>query len=61
VVNLPQAAMALGVSVDTVRRLVSKGDLPHVRIGNRIRLRRTDVHDYVNNRTTCNWRPGAGE
>jgi len=62
VTTLSQTATLLGVSTDTVRRLVQKGELPHLRVGSGLRIRRSDIDDYVNGRTTRCWRPeGGGE
>jgi excisionase family DNA binding protein len=40
-------ASALDVSVRTVRRLVSGGDLPSVRVGGSVRVRVSDLDSYV--------------
>jgi excisionase family DNA binding protein len=34
----------------TVTRVIKRGDLPHVRIGRQIRLRRSDVMAYEKNK-----------
>jgi excisionase family DNA binding protein len=50
----------LSVSVDTVRRLIRDGKLPHARIGNSIRVRRTDVDAFLNEQTSRQWHPVDG-
>lgn len=37
-VTIPQAAEALGVSTDTIRRRIKRGEIPHRRLGRAIRL-----------------------
>jgi excisionase family DNA binding protein len=56
-VSVPEAGAYLGVSADTVRRLVRSGCLPHARIGNSIRIRRVDLDSYLEGQTTTDWRP----
>lgn len=55
--KLSDAATYLSVSVDTVRRLVRAGEIPHARVGNGIRVRRSDIDAYLESRTTTTWRP----
>lgn len=59
-VTLTDAGKYLAVSTDTVRRLVRSGTIPHARIGNSIRIRRTDLESYLENQTTRQWRPMEG-
>jgi len=47
---LPQAAERLGVSRQTVRRLISTGDLPSVRIGSRVLIRPGDIAAFIDAR-----------
>ena len=54
--SIPDAGTYLGVSSDTVRRLVRAGELPHARIGNSIRIRRVDLEEYLQERTTRVWK-----
>jgi excisionase family DNA binding protein len=54
-VSIPDAGSYLGVSADTVRRLVQAGDIPHARIGNSIRIRRVDLEEYLERKTTRQW------
>jgi excisionase family DNA binding protein len=42
-VDVHEAARLLSVSVTTVRRLLSDGTLPRVRVGAAVRIRRSDV------------------
>ena len=59
-VRITDAGLYLGVSADTVRRLVRSGALPHARIGNSIRIRRTDLDTYLEGQTSREWRPMDG-
>ena len=40
-----------GVSDKTVRKLVNSGELPHIRIGNLIRIRPDQVEEYERGKT----------
>jgi len=57
VLSISQAAAYLGVSPDTVRRLIRGGTIPHARIGNSIRIRRTDLEAYIEGQISRQWRP----
>jgi excisionase family DNA binding protein len=59
-VSITDAAMYLGVSADTVRRLVRGGAIPHARIGNSIRIRRSDLDGYLDGQISRQWRPVDG-
>jgi excisionase family DNA binding protein len=59
-VRITDAGRYLGVSADTVRRLVRAGAIPHARIGNSIRIRRTDLDKYLEDQTSRQWRPMDG-
>jgi excisionase family DNA binding protein len=41
------AAARLGVSTATVYKLVARGDLPHIRVSNAIRLNPADLASYL--------------
>jgi excisionase family DNA binding protein len=58
--SVPTAAIYLGVSVDTIRRLVRAGSIPHARIGSAIRIRRADLDAYLEDQTSREWRPFNG-
>ena len=58
--NVTDAGRYLGVSADTIRRLIRTGTLPHARIGNSIRLRRSDLTDYLDAQPTRQWKPLDG-
>lgn len=45
--NVPQAAQALGVHPMTIRNLVKRGDLPAVRIGDRVLIARKVLRKFV--------------
>lgn len=55
-VSIAGAGTYLGVSTDTVRRLVRSGTIPHARIGSSIRIRRADLDAYLESQTTREWR-----
>jgi excisionase family DNA binding protein len=55
--SVQDAGMYLGVSADTVRRLVHAGAIPHARIGNSLRIRRIDLDAYLEDQTTTQWQP----
>ncbi len=57
VLSIPQAGLYLGVSSDTVRRLVRGGTIPHARIGNSIRIRRADLDAYIDGQISRRWQP----
>lgn len=59
-ISIPEAGRYLGVSPDTVRRLIRAGDIPHARIGASIRIRRIDLDAYLDSQTSSQWRPVAG-
>jgi excisionase family DNA binding protein len=45
--RLDDVAAELSVSLRTVRRLVTRGDLPVVRVGSAVRVRPSDLRRYV--------------
>jgi excisionase family DNA binding protein len=45
--NISEAASWLGVSVSTVKRLISRGELITVRIGARRKIPNTSLADYI--------------
>lgn len=47
VYNVPQAAQALQVHPMTVRNLVKRGELPAVRIGDRVMIARDALLEFV--------------
>jgi excisionase family DNA binding protein len=49
--TLIEAAQTANLHPDTVRRMVRRGDLPHFRLLNRIRIRLTDLEELLT-RTT---------
>ena len=58
--SVSDAGRYLGVSADTIRRLIRAGTLPHARIGNSIRIRRMDLDTYLESQTTREWKPVDG-
>jgi excisionase family DNA binding protein len=57
VLSIRQAGAYLSVSSDTVRRLIRGGTLPHARVGNSIRIRWSDLEDYLQGQISQNWQP----
>ena len=55
VLSVSEAGTYLAVSSDTVRRLIRDGAVPHVRVGNSIRLHKADLDTYLRDRTTTHW------
>ena len=45
--NVPQAAQALGVHPMTIRNLVKRGELPAVRVGDRVLIAREALRAFV--------------
>ena len=58
--SISDAGSYLGVSGDTIRRLIRAGTLAHARIGKSIRLRRIDLDGFLESQTTRQWRPEEG-
>jgi excisionase family DNA binding protein len=49
--TVTQAAEILGKSIDAVRKMVYRGDLPTVRMGTRgVRFKREEITEYLNKR-----------
>jgi excisionase family DNA binding protein len=46
-IDLEQVAKQLGVSTQTVRRLVQKGELRAYRIGSQLRFKEEEVNAYI--------------
>jgi excisionase family DNA binding protein len=55
VYTIQQTAEILQLSDETVRRLIKKGELPHVRIGSSIRIHRGDVEHFLEEHRTTEW------
>jgi excisionase family DNA binding protein len=51
VYDVPQAAQALQVHPMTIRNLVKRGELPAVRIGDRVMIARDALRAFVGSRT----------
>lgn len=50
--SVDQTALALHVSTKTVRRLITRGDLPAHRVGSCLRISPDDVRTYLNRTRT---------
>jgi excisionase family DNA binding protein len=46
-----ETAEALGVSTQTIGRLTYEGKLPYVKIGTAVRIRQSDIDDYIDAHT----------
>jgi excisionase family DNA binding protein len=46
-ITIRQAASALGQSVSTVRALISRKDLPAVKLGRSVRIRQSDLEEFI--------------
>ena len=57
VLSISQAGAYLSVSPDTMRRLIRNGTVPHARIGNSIRIRRSDLDGYLEHQVSRQWQP----
>lgn len=61
VLDTPEAAAYLAVSETTLRRMVRRGDLPHVRLGEvGVRFRLVDLDAWLAARTSREWAPAPG-
>ena len=60
-VSARQAAQTLGVSVDTIRRLIEAGDLKAVRIRTRLLLPRAEIERVVRDGTGGDQSPETRE
>lgn len=47
VLTLTEVASRLGVSVETVRRLIKSGALKAAKVGGQFRVREEDLNDYI--------------
>ena len=45
--DTPTIATELGITTQTVRNLIARGELPALRIGSRLRVRRSDYAQYL--------------
>jgi excisionase family DNA binding protein len=45
--SVKEVAEKLGISKDTIRRLIRKGEFPANKIGGSIRIRWADVEEYL--------------
>lgn len=52
VLTAPEVAAELGVCLDTVRRMIHRGELKAVKRGNRFYVRRSWVEDFLTPTTT---------
>lgn len=48
-----EVAEAMRVSTMTVYRLIKSGELPAIRVGKHLRIRRTEVDAYLDARVVC--------
>ena len=45
--TVPEAATIMAISTKQVRRLISSKELPHIRIGTRVRITTEDLQNYI--------------
>ncbi len=57
VLDARETAAYLAVSEATVRRMVARGELPHVRLGVGLRVRLIDLDEYLAARVSRKWAP----
>ena len=57
--SIMEAAGYMGVSAHTAKRLVQKGEIPHVRIGSTVRVTVSDINYYLEKNTGRDWRNDA--
>jgi excisionase family DNA binding protein len=50
--SVADVADALAISIRTVRRMIAAGDIPIVRIGRAVRIRRVDVEALIGRNLT---------
>ena len=61
VLDAREAAAYLAVAESTLRRMVRRGDLPHVRLGEvGVRFRLVDLDAWLAARTSREWTPAKG-
>lgn len=53
-----QTAMKLAITPGSVRRLLRRGELPHVRVGGALRVPADAVDQYIATRRSTSWVPG---
>lgn len=51
------AARAVGLGVNTLRRAIARGELEHVRIGRAMRVTRGALESWLASRSSRDWRP----
>lgn len=56
-----EAAQYLGISVQTLMRLLKTKRIPHVRIGRVIRFTKESIDQYIERKTTTTWTPHGWE
>jgi excisionase family DNA binding protein len=52
--NIPQVSTYLAVSIDTVRNMIERGELPMVKIGGQWRIAREYLFDWYNKKHKIN-------
>jgi excisionase family DNA binding protein len=51
--SVDSAAELLSVSPKTVRRMLTRGTLPHCRLGRLVRIQRADLERYIASSAAC--------
>lgn len=52
ILTIPEVARYLKISKSKIYRLVSKNEIPHIKIGRNVRIRQTDLRIWVEKQTT---------
>jgi len=61
VLDARETAAYLAVAESTLRRMVRRGELPHVRLGEvGVRFRLVDLDSWLDERTSREWTPAKG-
>ncbi len=52
ILTIPEVARYLKISKSKIYRLLSKNEIPHIKIGRNVRIRQTDLRIWVEKQTT---------
>lgn len=52
ILTIPEVARYLKMSKSKIYRLLSKNEIPHIKIGRNVRIRQTDLRIWVEKQTT---------
>jgi excisionase family DNA binding protein len=54
--TVPEAAQVIGVSDDTLRRVIKRGDFPVLRIGSRVLIAKIALNDWIERNAAASFR-----